>query len=201
MSWLRRNRNRPTGPGAPTEESQIPESRPPEADGPTGDADDPIHTTITTPEDDPVHVTTPADQPIEVTTPEDDPIQAEVAIGGSEDAPPVKVELSGEVDINLKGTAGAPSEGTNGGGASAATFEVRIQGESGLDGNNSINVEAVDRTTGRRVTVADVRQRYGDYLDLTNKHRPFVRGEVKSDTYTPEPGEVLTWKEDAKTRG
>lgn len=208
MSFWNRNRNRDNGPTNPPSEGVIPESRPANADGPTGDQDDPVN--IASSEEQPLHVTTPEDQPIQAEVAvggaqDAPPVQAEVAIGGAEGAPPVRVDLSGEVEVNInsRGSAGGPAGAALGASAASATetFEVRKQAESAMDGSPAINVPTVDQVTGNRMTVADVRQRYGDALDITNRHRAYSNGVLRNDTYQPETGEVLTWKEESKSRG
>lgn len=144
----------------------------------------------------------------EVAGPEDpDAPPVRTAVEGNPEGAPVRVELSGEVDVNVN-HGGLPSDtapsagnalGSSDGGSE--TFEVRKQAESSMDTMPPLRVPVLDPVTGNRVTVSDVRQRYGDALDLSNRHRAYSNGVLRNDTYQPEPGEVLTWKEDSKSRG
>lgn len=159
----------------------------------------------------PVEVSGPGGSPlgaqVEVAGPGGDPMQheARVAVGGA-DGGPAKVELSGrvEVDVNVKKPEGG---GTDADGVvlqdntSENLYTTFRHQESALDEVRSYRMRVFDASLGRRTNIADVRRRYGREMDLSSRHKAYVNGQQVEDSYTPDTGAEVVWKEDSKNRG
>lgn len=147
-------------------------------------------------------------QQTEITGPGGEPIahdvQAQVA---GKDGEPVKVELSGKVDVKLEvEDKSPPKPGAEAGEVTqdhsdANIFTTYRQQESSLDEQRVFKMRCYDAQLGRRTNVGDVRRVYGARMGLGVKHQAWVDGATVGDSYEPSAGQEVVWKEDSKNRG
>lgn len=82
------------------------------------------------------------------------------------------------------------------------TFTSTKQASSSFDSYPVIQIACVDRATGRRTMIADVRRMHGAALELGHKpHTAWVNGRLVQDSYTPAPNETVVWMEESGKRG
>ncbi len=81
------------------------------------------------------------------------------------------------------------------------TFLTTKQTNSAFDEAPTITVSC-RRTDGQPMRIADVRAAHGQALGITHSpHTAYISGRLVQDNYTPKPGDVVVWMEDAKNRG
>jgi len=96
----------------------------------------------------------------------------------------------------------APAATATTGPTATDTFESTKQASSSFDSYPVIKIACVDRATGRRMLIADVRRMHGTALELGHKpHTAWVCGRLVQDSYAPAPGETVVWMEDSGKRG